>query len=97
MNLNLSKRFAELTNTVNHNTRPYSYPNFISDPRLVLREIMKQKNFLEFSRDKLDCPWDEDRVYWNYIHTDYILDTTGLLVKAATEWIEKEKNRKEKS
>ena len=65
-------------------------PDFISDPRLVLREMMKRKDFLEFSRDKLDCPWEDDRVYWNYVHTDYILDTTGLLAMAAIEWLEKE-------
>lgn len=63
------------------------YPDF-SDPRVVLREIRKREDWIEFISSL--CK-GKTLVYQTYSGTfimiDYILDTTGLLAKAALEWL----------
>ena len=66
----------------NQHIRDNPNPDFISDPRLVLREMMKREDWELFPCVSGD----------RHIDVDYILDTTGLLVKAGIEWLEKEKS-----
>ncbi len=71
-------------------------PDFISDPWLVLREMAKKEEWPDF------C-WEINRRrnHQNYLNLeqvltvdiDYVLDTTGLLVKAAIEFMEEEEGK----
>ena len=72
-------------------------PNFISDPRLVLREMIKRKDFYEFMETvgRVEAEFECNTLY--YIDIAYINDTTGLLVKAALERIEKVEDNHERT
>lgn len=68
--------------------RKFYWYDFISDPRLVLVEMKKKgprrfNKFLEFLTGDLASPERE-------LFAAYILDTTGLLVKAGIACLEKE-------
>ena len=75
--------YADLDKHIRESNSNFSFA------REVLKVVMEREDFLEFSRDALDCPWEEDRLYWNYIHTDYIT-TPGKLRDAWIEWLEKQ-------
>jgi hypothetical protein len=66
--------------------------DFISDPRLVLVEMAGKLKFFESVGI---VKWVGEHIMTQrpvaYIRMDYILDTTGLLAKAAVEWLRKEK------
>jgi hypothetical protein len=60
---------------------PYN-PDYVADPRLVLREMRKREDWEEF------C--ESNRWIWaNYmaIKIDVMLDTTGKLAQLALDWI----------
>ncbi len=60
-------------------------PDFVTNPTLVLREIMKQKKLSQF-RMYLDDPTMDD------FTADYILDTAeGKFARAALKWMGKGK------
>jgi hypothetical protein len=69
----------------------HSDPDFISDPRLVLREMRKRKDWDEFFAYLLPVGYNLSYRESAYVLVDYITDTTGLLAKAAVEWLRKEK------
>lgn len=59
-------------------------PDFVSDPRLVLREMMKRDDYNQFLIEKIF------KYGWTARMTiELFLDTTGLLVKAAIKFLEK--------
>ena len=67
-------------------------PDYAADPRLVLREMMKREDWLDFrllmnrySYDHLTC-----------IEIELILDPTGKLRDMAIEWLKGEKNESRK-
>ncbi|MFH1448101.1 MAG: hypothetical protein ABIG39_04520 [Candidatus Micrarchaeota archaeon] len=67
-------------------------PDYASDPRLVLREMMKREDFRLFMARLMyygdtagAIDWDED------ITIDLILDTTGKLRDMAIEWLKNNK------
>jgi hypothetical protein len=56
-------------------------PDFIADPRLVLREMIKRDDWFSFERMILT------KYYW--LDSDWVskfTDTTGLFLKEAVEW-----------
>ena len=62
-----------------------TYPDYATDPRLVLMEMMKREDWLDFrllmnrySYDHLTC-----------VEIELILDTTGKLRDMAIEWLNK--------
>jgi hypothetical protein len=71
---------AELLDLEDHD---YLNPDFVADPRLVLREMKRILSNDDFE-DWL-CEVNEDDVFCQ-IDVSLILDQTGLLVKAAIEW-----------
>ena len=67
-------------------------PDFISDPRLMLREMNRIGKLDKFLAKLNGLSLDEDGdLINNAVPVDYILDTAGLLVKAAISFLEKEK------
>ncbi len=87
-----------------HLSANFPNPDFISDPRLVLREMMKLKDWPVFiawyngsqygepiRRHVMNLA-AEGKITEVFIGIRDILDTTGLLVKAGIEWLEKEAN-----
>lgn len=73
----INKRFAELVGIPRGIAHyPYEYPDFISDPRLVLREMVKRSDWEDFQKQVID-PFA------------YILDTTGKLVTLAIKYLDK--------
>ena len=68
-----------------------SNPDFIANPTLVLKEMLKRKDWHNFL-DIIGLPyWDEHDIKHSAIDAMFILDETeGLLVKAGIEWLEKE-------
>ena len=95
--INLNRRFTELCGI-----SPYrcvsgegdgvgkERKDFIAHPTFVLREMMKREDWLLFAKTYFH--WQTyDKINYNIdIPLKYILDTTGLLVKAAIEWLEKQ-------
>jgi hypothetical protein len=75
---------------------PYN-PDYVSDPRLVLREMQKREgfscflSFLMFGSEN-DCLEDE-LIYAEATLqiVDLILDDTGKLAQLALDWLEREK------
>ena len=66
-------------------------PDFKSDPRLVLREMMKREDWPEFSERLFWYIADKTEIIKNFCEV-FILDTTGKLVKDAIKFMkEKEK------
>jgi len=65
--------------------------DYVADPRLVLREMRKRADFPELLAS-LDVQMDP----LNFMDK-YILDTTGKLVKAASEFLRKEATDENKS
>jgi hypothetical protein len=63
------------------------YPDFVSDPRLVLREMMKREDWPEFA-ESLRQHADKIGIGSMEYIIDLLLDQTGLLVKAAITWME---------
>ena len=73
--------------------RSKAHPDFISDPRLVLREMDRIGMLDDFKKYSGVFIWMPEG---HYIRVDYMTDTTtGLLVKAAIEWMEKEMKMRE--
>lgn len=70
-------------------------PDFVSDPRLVLREMMKRRDREKFLRSLCNSHTPDnyfDKVsFYYFIDGNGELETTGLLCKAACEWMEKER------
>jgi hypothetical protein len=62
-------------------------PDFIADPRLVLREMMKREDYKRFFIFVMPIMHVDGVIRWI---NSYILDTTGLLAKVAIKWLEKE-------
>ena len=68
-----------------------SNPDYAADPRLVLREMMKREDWIDFFQ------WASDHkkmLDYNgrgsvFIKLKYLLDTTGKLRDIAIEWLEK--------
>jgi len=99
---NLNQRFAKLcgipchsweTKGIDGKTYVHTDPDFCADPRLVLREMMKREDWKNFHRTLVGAMiWDEEREIYGIfaIAVDYILDETGLLCKAACDFMEKE-------
>jgi hypothetical protein len=86
-----NKIFAELCGVgieCNCSYGPYPHyhvPDFVADPRLVLKE-MKAKDLLdEF------LLWLSKGSLVTWIHIDYILSTTGLLLDKGIEFLEERK------
>lgn len=65
-------------------------PDFIADPRLVLVEMMKREDWKEFVETAGVWSNRTTGMMSEHILIDYILNTTGLLVTAAVEWLERE-------
>lgn len=65
-------------------------PDFASDPRLVLREMIKRKDWEDFfclvGNRTSNRPWGEG--FTELILFNYILDETGLLRDKAIEFLE---------
>ena len=67
-------------------------PDYASDPRLVLREMMKREDFPLFMARLMYMGDSVEGIDWDHnIDIDYILDTTGLLALAARDFMRKEK------
>jgi hypothetical protein len=63
-------------------TETTDQPDYVADPRLVLREMQKREDWIDF------C--ESNRWIWaNYmaIKIDVILDTTGKLARLALDWL----------
>jgi len=67
------------------------YPDYAADPRLVLREMMKRKDWPRFldSIDGMHNCYDygQEIVWRDWIEVKYLLDTTGKLRDKAIEWL----------
>ena len=73
---------------------PWQY-DFAADPRLVLKEMAKQRgfgNFLYHLYDGEGMSHDDKLLFvlYNLIPIKYIEDTTGLLLKKAIEFLKEE-------
>ena len=66
-----------------------SNPDFISHPTLVLAEMVKRKDWLLFVKRYFHWQTYDKINYDIDIPINYILDTTGLLVKEAIEFLER--------
>ena len=71
-------------------TAEYVYPDYYSDPRLVIEAMREKEDFHQF------LGWLGGYVEWiggileeEQIPIDLIMDKTGKLAKLATEWIER--------
>ena len=99
-NQEINKRFAELVGIKWLSLRwenGFNYddnPNFISDPRLVLREMDRIGKLRGLTSHA--CPIMNLTGITEWLRK-YILDnTTGLMVRMAIAWLEKEQKGKEK-
>jgi hypothetical protein len=95
----LNRRFAELCgiraikiNCNLDNTFTRKYPDFISDPRLVIREMVKRSDWAKFIMAVGTVQEVGIGRMQYYVDIKYIL-VPGLLAKAAIEWLEKEEKR----
>lgn len=70
-----------------HDHERNSNPDFITDPRLVLREMDKHPQGRLFYASLIYGIGFDEQDDEGYISRDLMTDTTGLLVKAAIEWI----------
>ena len=63
-------------------------PDFVADPRLVLREMMKREDFPLFMARLMYMGDSVEGIDWDHnIDIDYILDTTGKLRDAAIKFM----------
>jgi len=73
-----------------------SNPDYAADPRWVLREMVKRRewNNKMFSREIgiWDCGLIGDEDWKHYTKTDLILDTTGKLRNKAIEFLKEERS-----
>ncbi len=65
-------------------------PDYISDPRLVLREMMQRRDWTQFV-DVIGMWLNRTTgIMSEHILLDCILDQTGLLLEKAIKWLEKD-------
>ena len=65
--------------------------DYVADPRLVLREMMKREDFPLFMARLMYMGDSVEGIDWdNNIDVDLILDITGLLALAARDFLRKE-------
>lgn len=77
------------------------YPDFAADPRLVLRGMMKRKNWIQFLvfSNRLNglggcCQKDEfTMTICECIPINYVLNMTGILRDQAIKWLEEERRK----
>ena len=62
-------------------------PDYVADPRLVLREMMKREDWDSFCDYIGYLDFSEDGYPLRYVRMDYILDITGKLRDAAIEFL----------
>ena len=65
-------------------------PDYASDPRLVLREMMKREDWESFQEEVCIGVGEGGMWSWGF-HADLILDTTGKLRDLAIRWLKEGK------
>ena len=64
-------------------------PDYVADPRLVIREMMKREDWSAFC-DQIGHSYathETKAAAYDYIYLFYILDTTGKLAQLALDWL----------
>lgn len=77
------KTFSHASEAFEHTSK--SNPDYVADPRLVIREMMKREdweNFLNQGIQKQKWLRDDDWI-------ELFMDTTGKLAQLALDWIKK--------